>query len=83
MTASMFNLLPPRSQLRMALSEGLLVAHRWGQDGLIHLYQLADGRKGYFAEVGHEIVRNRLAVLHSFGRVDATQNYCWHFQAPQ
>lgn len=83
MTVSMFSMLPPRSQLRMALAEGLLVAHRWGQDGLIHLYQLADGRKGYFAEVGHETLRNRLAVLHSFGRVDATENYCWHFQAPR
>lgn len=83
MTASMFSLLPPRSQLRMALTDGLLVAHRWGKDGLIHLYHLADGRAGYFAEVGHELLRDRLTVLQCFGRVMTTEQYCWHFPPAQ
>lgn len=83
MTISMFSLLPPRSQLRLALTEGLLVAHRWGKEGLVHLYHLADDRTGYFAEVGHELLRDRLAVLHSFGKVDAQGTYCWHFPQGQ
>ena len=83
MTITMFSLLPPRSQLRLALTEGLLVAHRWGKEGLIHLYHLADGRAGYFAEVGHELLRNRMAVLHSFGQPAASADYCWHTEPPQ
>jgi hypothetical protein len=81
MTCYTFERMPPSLQLTWVLSKGTYLARRWEEDGAIALYYLPDGRRGFFAEVGHN--EQEVFVLRSFSSSLLLAEYASRVRLPE
>lgn len=83
MTLYLFRLLSPDVQLRYTVERGTYLAQRWEDDGGVNLYYLADGGRGFFAEVGWDRVAEQLVLLRSFSSAVPLEDYAHYVQLPE
>ena len=83
MTLNLFQLLMPRAQLQHLLHKGTYLAQRWEEEGAIALYYLADGGRGFFAEVGHDAYQQGAIVLRSFSSLAPLEDYAHWVRLPE
>ena len=70
-------------QLHYVLARGTYLAQRWDEEkGGANLYYLADGGRGFFAEIGFDDDQARFVVLRSFSDSEPLADYAHNVQLP-
>jgi hypothetical protein len=83
MTSYTFDQMPPAHQLRWVLNKGTYLARRWEEEGAIVLYYLPDGARGFFAEVGHDALKQGAFMLRSFVSSVPLEDYAQGVRLPK
>ena len=83
MTLSTFRLLSPRAQLLVVMTEGIYLAHRWGENKrVLNLYYLPSRGPGFFSEIGFNDSQDCLVVLRSFVSSGPLEDYAQGVRLP-
>jgi hypothetical protein len=83
MTLATFQLLTPRAQLLLAMTEGSYLAYRWEEGYGRNLYYLPNSRQVFFIEVGFSNSQECLIVLRSFTSSVLLEEYAHGVQLPE
>lgn len=83
MTCYTFVRMPPAFQLTWLLKKGTYLARRWAEEGMIALYHLPDGGRGFFAEVGIDSCTQGANVLRSFSDSEPLEEYAHGIRLPE
>jgi hypothetical protein len=83
MTLATFQLLAPRAQLLLVMTEGSYLAYRWEEGYVKNLYYLPNHRKGFFIEVGFNNSLDCLIVLRTVTSSVLLEEYAQGVQLPE
>jgi hypothetical protein len=70
-------------QLYWVLQHGTFLAQRWGEDGGVNRYQVADEGRGFFVEVGVDYGQEQPIVLRSFVSSVPLEDYSHYARLPE